>query len=327
MQNDKSRPRELAGFYSLPPLRGLLHEHFSGRPHKPNRPHVWLTPSARVCTRTSSTKKCRRQLERTASSSVWRSAPSLPGEVRQDDAFPVRDGPGWRLSSCGDAVAGPSGGGRWRRGQAPFREDTAAGGQGTRGQQGWPQGGGPWARGTVSAFVVPLGSPPKPDWGGRGAPRTHLRSSGAPVSTATLLLSVLRSSAGSSAPSRLNPPLRHRGPPSQCAGQRRTPARGPRGPRGPLSRAEKPVAHVPDSRTARCGGAAWGAAALLGGAALEAAEPGPRGAARRGLPSAGPGQPGLPLAYPRLLPCVNDPSRSPARRPCEARPLPQVLAE
>lgn len=159
-------------------------------------------------------------------------------------------------------MAGPSGGGRWRRGQAPFREDTAAGGQGTRGQQGWPQGGGPWARGTVSAFVVPLGSPPKPDWGGRGAPRTHLRSSGAPVSTATLLLSVLRSSAGSSAPSRLNPPLRHRGPPSQCAGQRRTPARGPR---GPLSRAEKPVAHVPDSRTARCGGAAWGAAALLGG--------------------------------------------------------------
>lgn len=124
VQNDKSRPRELAGFYSLPPLRGLLHEHFSGRPHKPNRPHVWLTPSARVCTRTSSTKKCRRQLERTASSSVWRSAPSLPGEVRQDVAFPVRDGPGWRLSSCGDAVAGPSGGGRWRRGQAPFRGDT-----------------------------------------------------------------------------------------------------------------------------------------------------------------------------------------------------------
>lgn len=167
--------------------------------------------------------------------------------------------------------------------------------------------------------------------GGGGAPRTHLRSSGTPASTATLLLSVLRSSAGSSAPSRLNPPLRHRGPPSQCAGQRRTPARGPRGPRGPLSRAEKPVAHVPDSRTARCGGAAWGAAwgaaALLDGAALGAAEPGPRGAARRGLPSAGPGQPGLPLAYPRLLPCVNDPSRSPARRPCEACPLPQVPAE
>lgn len=170
------------------------------------------------------------------------------------------------------------------------------------------------------------GLAPQTRLGGGGAPRTHLRSSGAPVSTATLLLSVLRSSAGSSAPSRLNPPLRHRGPPSQCAGQRRTPARGPRGPRGPLSRAEKPVAHVPDSRTARCGGAAWGAAALLGGADLEAAEPGPRGAARRGLPSAGPGQPGLLLAYPRLLPCVNDPSRSPPWRPCEARPLPQVPA-
>lgn len=155
--------------------------------------------------------------------------------------------------------------GQVEEGSGAFPRGHAAGGQGTRGQQGWPQGGGPWARGTVSAFVVPLGSLPEPDWGGRGAPRTHLRSSGAPASTATLLLSVLRSSAGSSAPSLLNPPLRHRGPPSQCAGQRRTPARGPRGPRGPLSRAEKPVAHVPDSRTARCGGAAWGAAALLGG--------------------------------------------------------------
>lgn len=154
-------------------------------------------------------------------------------------------------------MAGPSGGGRWRRGQAPFREDTAAGGQGTRGQQGWPQGGGPWARGTVSAFVVPLGSLPEPDWGGRGAPRTHLRSSGAPVSTATLLLSVLRSSAGSSAPSRLNPPLRHRGPPSQCAGQRRTPAR-PRATRTafPGREACRPRPRWPGRRTAggRCGG-------------------------------------------------------------------------
>lgn len=140
VQNDKSRPRELAGFYSLPPLRGLLHEHFSGRPHKPNRPHVWLTPSARVCTRTSSTKKCRRQLERTASSSVWRSAPSLPGEVRQDVAFPVRDGPGWRLSSCGDAVAGPSGGGRWRRGQAPFRGDTRREARAHAGSRAGPRG-------------------------------------------------------------------------------------------------------------------------------------------------------------------------------------------
>lgn len=137
--------------------------------------------------------------------------------------------------------------GQVEEGSGAFPRGHAAGGQGTRGQQGWPQGGGPWARGTVSAFVVPLGSLPEPDWGGRGAPRTHLRSSGAPVSTATLLLSVLRSSAGSSAPSRLNPPLRHRGPRASARG---SVARPPEGHADHADRFPGPRSLSPTSQTA-----------------------------------------------------------------------------
>lgn len=186
VQNDKSRPRELAGFYSLPPLRGLLHEHFSGRPHKPNRPHVWLTPSARVCTRTSSTKKCRRQLIRLA----FRAVAPGGGPARRRLSCPGRS----RLATL---QLRRRGGRAERRGQVEegsgaFPRGHAAGGQGTRGQQGWPQGA---ARGREARC--------RRSWyrwarslnqtGVRGAPRTHLRSSGAPVSTVTLLLSVLRS--------------------------------------------------------------------------------------------------------------------------------------
>lgn len=58
--------------------------------------------------------------------------------------------------------------GQVEEGSGAFPRGHAAGGQGTRGQQGWPQGGGPWARGTMSAFVVPLGSLPEPDWGAEG---------------------------------------------------------------------------------------------------------------------------------------------------------------
>lgn len=224
-------------------------------------------------------------------------------------------------------MAGPSGGDRWRRGQAPFRGDTAAGGQGTRGQQGWPRGAARGREARCRRSWYRWARPPNPTGGRRGpenAPSqlrcARFHGDAAPVSAPKLSGEQRPESPEPSAP-----PPRAAEPVRGAASHARPRATRTTRTAFPGREACRPRPRQPDG--ALRGGGVAGAAALLGGADLEAAEPGPRGAARRALPSAGPGQPGLLLAYPRLLPCVNDPSRSPPWRPCEARPLPQVPAE
>lgn len=215
-----------------------------------------------------------------------------------------------------------------RRGQVEERSGAfprghAAGGQGTRGQQGWPRGAArgrearcrrSWYRWARS--LNPTGGQRGPENAPSQLRCARFHGDAAPVSAPKL--------SGEQRPESPEPSA----PPPRAA----EPVRGaasharPRATRTafPGREACRPRPRQPDGAL-REGGV--GGSRAAGRGALEAAEPGPRGAARRGLPSAGPGQPGLLLAYPRLLPCVNDPSRSPPWRPCEARPLPQVPAE
>lgn len=171
-------------------------------------------------------------------------------------------------------MAGPSGGGRWRRGQAPFRGDTRREARAHAGSRAGPRGAARGREARCRRSWYRWARPPNPTGGRRGpenAPSqlrcARFHGDAAPVSAPKL--------SGEQRPSRLNPPLRHRGPPSQSAGQRRTPARGPRGPRGPLSRAEKPVAHVPDGPDGalRGGGVGGSRAAGRGGSGSGRARP------------------------------------------------------